>query len=192
MKKSEFNRAMSSLYAAFAEIDEVKTALKTNDIVSIYRLSEGSDEKYVTVTNKKQINDNFIKSLGFDSVYDVEIKLLFHLNRKTKCATILDYYNPVEVDYDYKYCRYNNYIDSIIYGEMYRSEDCFGSLCPDNWEEIAEALRVEVGKRADNYILEHGDILYADSIEFDEICRNVWEDYCEGRIPDFPESIFDE
>ena len=61
-----------------------------------------------------------------------------------------------------------------------------------DWEEIAEALRVEVGKRADKYILENGDILSADSIEFDEICRNVWADYCEGRIPDFPESIFDE
>ena len=61
-----------------------------------------------------------------------------------------------------------------------------------NLAQQAEALRVEVGKRADEYILEHGDILSADSIEFDEICRNVWEDYCEGRIPDFPESIFDE
>ena len=90
------------------------------------------------------------------------------------------------------YCKNSDYIDSIIYGEMYRSEDCFGSLCPDNWEEIAEALRVEVGKRADEYILKYGDILSADSIEFDEICRNVWSDYCEGRIPDFPEDIFED
>lgn len=191
MKKSEFNRAMSSLYAAFADIDEVKTALKTNDIVSIYRLNEGSDEKYVAVTNRQQINDNLIKSLGFDSVYDVESKLLFHLNRKTKCATILDYYNPVEANYNYKYCRYNDYIDGII-NESYRSQDDFGRFCPNNWEEIAEALRVEVGKRADNYILEHGDILSADSIEFDEIYHDVWEDYCDERIPDFPEDIFDE
>ena len=89
------------------------------------------------------------------------------------------------------YCKKSDYLDGIIYNEMYRSEDCFGRNCPANWEEIGEALRKEIGKRTDAFIAEHGDIDSSDSIEFGEICNKVWEDYCEGRIPDFPESIFD-
>lgn len=90
------------------------------------------------------------------------------------------------------YCKRDDYIDGVIYREMYRSSQDFGAWCPDNWEEIGEALRKEVGRRTDKFIEEYGDIPFSDCPEFEEICRKVWEDYCEGRIPDFPESIFEE
>ena len=89
MKKSEFNKAMSNLYASFAEVDEVKEALSRQDIVSIYRLNRGDQIKYATITNKNQLNDNYFESIGFEDGC-VEAKHLFVLNRKTKCAMILN------------------------------------------------------------------------------------------------------
>ena len=90
------------------------------------------------------------------------------------------------------YCKRDDYIDGVICGEMYRSSQDFGAWCPDNWEKIGEALRKEVGRRADKFIEEYGEIPSSDCYDFDEICRSVWEDYCNGTLCDCPDPIYED
>lgn len=52
--------------------------------------------------------------------------------------------------------------------------DSFGSMLPENWEEIADFLN--------NLIEERG--IENDPDELDQL----WEDYCNGDIPGAPEA----
>lgn len=85
-------------------------------------------------------------------------------------------------------------VNKRIEKELFATQEDFGSMCPTNWQEIAEALRREIGERCDAFI----KVMDYDSIwgELDEICRDVWEDYCDGTlertIPNFPKTIFED
>lgn len=60
----------------------------------------------------------------------------------------------------------------------YVTMDSFGSDCPANWEEIAYAL---------NAIIDARGITAAE----DHDARNqLWEDWCNGRLPEVPEARF--
>ena len=52
--------------------------------------------------------------------------------------------------------------------------DSFGSMLPENWEEIADFL---------NAIIEERGI----ENDLDDLAR-LWEDYCSGDIPGAPEA----
>ena len=61
-----------------------------------------------------------------------------------------------------------------MFNTNYITMDSFGSDCPANWEEIADFLN--------NLIDERG--IYDDRDELDQL----WEDYCNGDIPNAPEA----
>lgn len=91
------------------------------------------------------------------------------------------------------YCTLDEDIDNDIYTDGFRSADAFGGLCPDNMEEVAEFLRHEVGRRADEYIRKYGPKDERDGW-YDDLCdiyRNVWEDYCAEQLPGCPTPIYD-
>ena len=50
--------------------------------------------------------------------------------------------------------------------------DSFGSMCPENWEEIIDYLN---------------DKLTGDEDKDD--MENIWETYCNGGYPDAPEAV---
>ena len=62
--------------------------------------------------------------------------------------------------------------------------DSFGSDCPRNWEEIASFLNGVFEER-----------LGKEELDDDETWRlsnQIWEDYCNGKIPDAPKAICNE
>lgn len=52
--------------------------------------------------------------------------------------------------------------------------DSFGSMLPENWEEIADFLNALIEERG----------IENDQDELDQL----WEDYCNGDIPGAPEA----
>lgn len=66
-------------------------------------------------------------------------------------------------------------------------QDAFGSLCPNNWEEIGAYLREELTRRVDKFIRKHGSVNIDDLYE---INHDLWDDYCSEKLPNCPETIF--
>ena len=64
----------------------------------------------------------------------------------------------------------------------YINMDSFGECCPANWEEIADYLNDIIRTRIENEN-SHGEM------EQKEISESVWEQYCNGDLPDAPEPI---
>ena len=61
--------------------------------------------------------------------------------------------------------------------EKYRiTEDSFGSVCPKNWEEVADYLNDKIARRFDE--LERDN---ADSDEYRYEADAIWENYCNGE-----------
>lgn len=57
----------------------------------------------------------------------------------------------------------------------YITMESFGSMCPRNWEEIADAL---------NAIIDERGILHDD-----DACDALWEEFCSGNLEGVPEAI---
>ena len=56
--------------------------------------------------------------------------------------------------------------------------DSFGSMCPSNWEAIADAMN---------------NIINARGIEYDhEAVCELWEDYNNGKLQEVPAAVFDD
>lgn len=59
------------------------------------------------------------------------------------------------------------------------TEDSFGSNCPNNWEEIATALNDKIMEKIESEKPETFE-------DAKEIVNAIWEDFCNGEMPDVP------
>ena len=65
----------------------------------------------------------------------------------------------------------------------YFDAEGFGSICPENWEEICDYLNDKLESEVEED---------TDEISEQEIIEEIWEKYCNGYYTDAPEAIFDE
>ena len=69
--------------------------------------------------------------------------------------------------------------------------DSFGADCPANWEEIASFLneRIDAALDGKDDAFDPGYDASGLSFEGHAIVDSIWEDYCNGNIPDAPAPI---
>ena len=63
--------------------------------------------------------------------------------------------------------------------------ESFGANCPDNWEEVANALNEEIERRATANGIDEDDMdSYDEDIieQMRDIAAQVWEDWCCDKI----------
>lgn len=61
----------------------------------------------------------------------------------------------------------------------YYTMDSFGSLLPENWEEICDFLNTEIEKRISEDMTD---------VEIRDADEALWEAYCAGDLPDAPKA----
>ena len=71
-----------------------------------------------------------------------------------------------------------------MYIDYHYTMDSFGQDCPENWEEIADYLNSIIDERLTPD--EYGNITDDD---YNIVCK-IWEDYCNGDMPEAPKPIF--
>ena len=79
-----------------------------------------------------------------------------------------------------------------MYSDYHVTADSFGSMCPQNWEEIARFLN----RLIDETLEQMGEEAFAPgyddtglSMEGHEALDDIWERYCAGEIDGAPEAI---
>lgn len=87
MKIADFNNLRHDIFSEAAKLPEVSDALRLNNIVYIYEVTDGKQQHGVLVLSAKtQLNDNTLAQNGFDAA-TARAHLVLTLNRNTKCAT---------------------------------------------------------------------------------------------------------
>lgn len=59
--------------------------------------------------------------------------------------------------------------------------DSFGPILPNNWQEIVDYLNAKL----DAMDVDNSDELH-------DAMNQLWDDYCNGDLPDAPEEIYEE
>jgi len=81
----------------------------------------------------------------------------------------------------------------MIDSKLLIKEDTFGPECPMNWEEIANALNEIIEQRiADAGVDASPARQIGMTDDAEEIAQSVWEEYCDGNLPDVPEAVDDD
>lgn len=87
MKIADFNNLRHEIFSEAAKFPEVSDALRHNNGVLVYEVTDGKQQHGVLVlTAKTQLNDNTLVQNGFDPK-TARAHLVLTLNRDTKCAT---------------------------------------------------------------------------------------------------------
>ena len=88
MTKKELNAIRHAGYLEWTKGEEAKRLLEScnNTIFLVYRVSEGEQVKLFNLTDKRQMNHNFLVDNGFSD--DARIELLFTANRQTKTLSM--------------------------------------------------------------------------------------------------------
>ena len=86
MKIADFDKLRHAIFVEATQNEEVFEALRVNNIVYLYDVTDGKQQHGVLVlTAKTQLNDNTLAQNGFDAA-TARAHLVLTLNRDTKCA----------------------------------------------------------------------------------------------------------
>lgn len=84
MTVKEFNTIRHAAFVAAMEIEDVRDAFATNNIVYIYEVTDGENHRVFALSYKTQMNNETLRTNGFTE--NARIKLVMTLDRTTKCA----------------------------------------------------------------------------------------------------------